>query len=452
MADAPVADSNGQPQTRQPNPNGPAEATEYINFVVASGSHTQTTIPEPQRATSRGDADMVNEDTNINQKTSGEDDANVQRHVEEQNVDEDESSDFQLSEAESGDERVSAEDDEPNVDNEAPPIVTEDHQPDAAIPIRKSTRLKAVTKSLVDVYECDKLILNRFREAQLGAINKDAETDYPAKFNKLLHILKTSKSITIGGISVSNKDIIDIAERSRSLSFKMIDVLMHHSHVVTSHQPNPRDSCCFLDSKFVSILSKNYSRFSKSPQKEDFVFTPNVLETLRDPESQTFESLRFYLPFNFDKNYWVGICVDSTTWTLIVLDCNASLRSDSNYWVGICVDSTTWTLIVLDCNASLRSDSVMAKELAPIFQMSPYLLKQAGRNMCSKDLKALTVERPRNIPQNIKTTDSGITTTLLMQDHAVAGIEVCKSLTSDVLDHEAKTLAVMLYEENVGPI
>ncbi|CAN6860383.1 unnamed protein product, partial [Brassica oleracea] len=122
---------------------------------------------------------MVNEDTNINQKTSGEDDANVQRHVEEQNVDEDESS---------------VKDDEHNVDNEAPPIVTEDHQPNAAIPIRKSTRLKAVTKSLVGVYECDKLILNRFREAQLGAINKDAATDYPAKFNKLLHILKTSNS------------------------------------------------------------------------------------------------------------------------------------------------------------------------------------------------------------------------------------------------------------------
>ncbi|KAG2266518.1 hypothetical protein Bca52824_073597 [Brassica carinata] len=158
------------------------------------GSRTQTTIPEPQRTTSRGDADMVNEDTNINQMTSGEDDASVQRHVEEQNVDEDESSDFQLSKAESGNERVSAEDYEPNLDNEAPPIVTEDHQPDAAIPIRKSTRLKAVTKSLVGVYECDKLILNRFREAQLGAINKDAATDYHAKFNKLLHILKTSNT------------------------------------------------------------------------------------------------------------------------------------------------------------------------------------------------------------------------------------------------------------------
>ena len=35
---------------------------------------------------------MVNEESNINQKTLGEDDANVQRYGEEQNVEEEESS------------------------------------------------------------------------------------------------------------------------------------------------------------------------------------------------------------------------------------------------------------------------------------------------------------------------------------------------------------------------
>lgn len=85
------------------------------------------------------------------------------------------------------------EDDQPNMVNEAPLSVTEEHKLEAAIPIRKSTRLKAVTKSLVGTYHCDKLILNRFREAQLSAINKDATTDYPLKFSKLLDILKTTK-------------------------------------------------------------------------------------------------------------------------------------------------------------------------------------------------------------------------------------------------------------------
>ncbi|KAF2553792.1 hypothetical protein F2Q68_00033927 [Brassica cretica] len=86
----------GQPQTRQPNPNGPAEATEYIKFVVASvqnthgdttaeGSRTQTTIPEPQRATSRGDADMPDTDFEINEDClffpDDEDDDSVDKMV-----------------------------------------------------------------------------------------------------------------------------------------------------------------------------------------------------------------------------------------------------------------------------------------------------------------------------------------------------------------------------------
>lgn len=96
---------------------------------------------------------------------------------------------------------MSSEDVETHIDDEAPPPVpeadqtnaTEADQTDATIPIRKSTRLKAVTKSLVGVYHCDKLILNRFREAQLGAINKDTTTDLLSKFSKLLDILKTTK-------------------------------------------------------------------------------------------------------------------------------------------------------------------------------------------------------------------------------------------------------------------
>ncbi|CAN7110848.1 unnamed protein product [Brassica rapa subsp. narinosa] len=190
-----------------------SRSVEENTMADAQGSRTQTAIPEPQRVTPPDQADMVNEESNINQKTLGEDDANVQSYGEEQNVEEEESSDFQLPEADSGDERMSAEDDEPNVDNESQPTVTEDHQPDPAITIRKSTRLKAVTKSLVGVYQCDKLILNRFREAQLGAINKDAGTDYPAK------------AINIGGTSVSNKDVIDIAERTRALSLKLIQAM-----------------------------------------------------------------------------------------------------------------------------------------------------------------------------------------------------------------------------------
>ncbi|KAJ4876117.1 Uncharacterized protein Rs2_41135 [Raphanus sativus] len=287
------------------------------------GPGTENATPVRPPSAIRGETDMISEDTNITQKTPPEDNVNVESHDDKQNVDVDESFvRWQPSEAESEDKRMSSEEVEPHIDDKAPPPVPEADQIDATIPIRKSTRLKAVTKSLVAVYHCDKLILNRFREAELGAINKDTTTEFLLKFSKLLDILKTTK-------------------------------------------------CFFLNTKFVSILSKNYSRFIKCIRKDKFVFTPNAVDFLGDPEAQLFLSSRFYLPFNFDRNYWAGLCVDSTT----------------------------WTMTVLDYNASLRNDSAMTKEMTPISQMFPYLLKQAGRNMCPRELRALTIERPRTIPQ-----------------------------------------------------
>ncbi|KAJ4917273.1 Uncharacterized protein Rs2_02823 [Raphanus sativus] len=417
----PATDCNIQQTTSQCNPMTPADDTAYIDRVVASvlESHGDANAEGPgtENATPAigGDTDMINEDTNITQKTPAEDNVNVESHDDEQNVDVDESSDGEPSEVGSEDEHMSSEDVETHIDDEAPPPVpeadqtdaTEADQTDATIPIRKSTRLKAVTKSLVGVYHCDKLILNRFREAQLGAINKDTTTDLLSKFSKLLDILKTTKSITVDGITVTNKDIQDLVGRGRALPSKMVDVLMHHSQVITSQLPNTCNRCCFLNTK-----------------KDEFSITPNAVEFLGDPEAQAFESSRFYLPFNFDRNYWTGLCVDSTT----------------------------WTLTVLDCNASIRNDSAMTKELTPISQMFPYLLKQAGRNMCPRELRALTIERPRTIPQNLKTTDSGVMTALLMLAHAVAGLEACNYLTPEALDQEAKRLAVMIYEENTGSI
>lgn len=94
----------------------------------------------------------------------------------------------------------------------------------------------------------------------------------------------------------------------------------------------------------------------------------------------------------------------------------------------------------------------MANELTPTSHMIPYLLMQSGRNFTTKEPKELIVEKSGGVPQNTKNTDSGVTEALLMQAHAVSGIEVCKCLPADVLGPEAQRLAVMLYEEDAGPI
>ncbi|VVB15435.1 unnamed protein product [Arabis nemorensis] len=106
---------------------------------------------------------------------------------------------------------------------------------------------------------------------------------------------------------------------------------------------------------------------------------------------------RFYFTFNFDKTHWVGICVD----------CPSS------------------SIIILDCDIGLRNDNAISKELGPIALLFPYLLKQVGRFQTTKELKAFSVERSKSIPQNGNHVDFAVTDVLLMQAHAIGGLEVC---------------------------
>ncbi|KAL0759424.1 hypothetical protein Bca101_075574 [Brassica carinata] len=54
---------------------------------------------------------------------------------------------------------------------------------------------------------------------------------------------------------------------------------------------------------------------------------------------------------------------------------------------------------------------------------------QAGKQLNAKDLKTLSLDRPHTIPQNHSQFDFGITATLLIQAHAVGGIDVLKCIT-----------------------
>ncbi|KAF2565565.1 hypothetical protein F2Q68_00026483 [Brassica cretica] len=131
---------------------------------------------------------------------------------------------------------------------------------------------------------------------------------------------------------------------------------------------------------------------------------------------------RYYLPFNLDKKHWVSVCVDCTR----------------------------WSIVVMDCNIALRTDSMMVKEVTPIAQMFPYLLKQGGKQLLHKDARAFSIERPRSIPQNTFHADSAVSALLLVQAHAVAGVDVCKCITPDKIGSEVEKMAVRFYEATVG--
>lgn len=144
------------------------------------------------------------------------------------------------------------------------------------------------------------------------------------------------------------------------------------------------------------------------------------MQYFSEDNTNNLDAERFYFLFNFDKLHWVGFCVD----------CTSSF------------------ITVLDCNPSLHTDGTLVNELTPIAKFFPYLINQAGRNLCSKDSKPFTVKREKGIPQNGFHPDFIVTYVLLMQAHAIAGLEVCRCLTPEILPTEAQRLEVMLYEEN----
>nr|VDD23514.1 unnamed protein product [Brassica rapa] len=247
---------------------------------------------------------------------------------------------------------------------------------------RKSKRLKALPKSLVGQYECDMRLLNRARVAFVDPDKTGGNIDYAAKFSSLLDKLKTPFTIRIGQSTLESNDLNELVQRSSPLPPKVVDVLIGHisSQFTLNSPPNQSNHPVFMDTQFVSQLSKLFTKFSKMSKKESFWFPSHILERVR----------------------------------------------------------------------TLRTDSMMVKEVTPIAQMFPYLLKQGGKQLLHKDARAFPIERPRSIPQNTSHADSAVSALLLVQAHAVAGVDLCKCITPDKIGSEVERLAVMFYEATVG--
>ncbi|KAL0864368.1 hypothetical protein Bca101_043486 [Brassica carinata] len=87
----------------------------------------------------------------------------------------------------------------------------------------------------------------------------------------------------------------------------------------------------------------------------------------------------------------------------------------------------------------------MKKELNPIGNIFPYLVKD-GRAACGSEApKPFAVSRIKSIPQISAPTDAAVMTALLIDAHCLSGVDVCKSLTPRVLPDAAKQLVVKFY-------
>ncbi|KAJ4894739.1 hypothetical protein Rs2_21533 [Raphanus sativus] len=169
------------------------------------------------------------------------------------------------------------------------------------MPRRTSKRLRLVPQPLISDYQCEIAILNRARQTKLVA-------------SKLSIILKKPCVINVVGLSVSAKDITDVAEKSRPLPAKVFDILMRlvistcYTHVACNGGTKPE----LFHSRFVSMLYRNYERFKKSKMKASYVFLKGLVDCAVKSCSSENASTRFYLPLHVEKKHWLGLCVDFT--------------------------------------------------------------------------------------------------------------------------------------------
>lgn len=159
----------------------------------------------------------------------------------------------------------------------------------------------------------------------------------------------------------------------------------------------------------------HHSRFVKTAVKDraklKFTNVPLQNPTEKAPE-------RIYFPFNMDRQHWIGVCIDTKANTIHVLDCNISLRTDSS----------------------------MKKELNPIANLIPYVLKHFGYMESNAGVKPFSVSRSKGIPQIASPTDAAVMTVLFIEAHASDGLGGCKAITPRLLPDASKQLAIKLFE------
>ncbi|XP_018436588.1 uncharacterized protein LOC108808979 [Raphanus sativus] len=287
---------------------------------------------------------------------------------------------------------------------------------------RKSKRQKCVPQALVDDYECGREIVSRVRKSQKFIFAFDDRTEIDRHYGRLVKQVKRDVLIKVGGVSVSAKDILLIAERKRHLTSKVVDILIRllEFSIQQNFHPDFSERAVYLDSRYTAGVGRSYPSFCKSRKKISFVFPRGLVEEFEEENVSNVQSRRYYFPINVSRKHWVGLCVDPLN----------------------------RKITVLDSNTSLFSDSMMEKNLHSHFLMLPYLLRLAGHALHGDESQRLQFERPKGLSQTDHPFASGLMSVLLMGTHAVHGIEACKNINSNILAEEGKAAAIMAFELN----
>lgn len=176
-------------------------------------------------------------------------------------------------------------------------------------------------------------------------------------------------------------------------------------------------SAVFLDSRLQVLLSRNFPKFRRAKLGTPYIFTKALVDMVMKSLNSNTAASRFYMPLTFGRKHWIGICVDFTAGKIYVLDCNPELTNANG----------------------------LTKELAPVSEMFPSLLKHCG--CLSEYLETpVVVETVKGVVHNTNPAEAAMTACLLIQTHALYGPQTCSSITPLLIPDEAQRAAVMIYE------
>lgn len=173
----------------------------------------------------------------------------------------------------------------------------------------------------------------------------------------------------------------------------------------------------FLDSRVPVLLSRNFPKFRRTKSGTHYLFTKAVIDMVKKSSNFNPAASRFYMPLAIARKHWIGICVDI----------NAG------------------KIYLLDCNTELTIENALTREIAPVREMFPSLLKHCG---CLSEYleKPVVVESVKGVVQNTNPAEAAMTACLLIQTHALYGPETCTSISPSLIPDESQRAAVMIYE------
>nr|VDD11572.1 unnamed protein product [Brassica rapa] len=87
------------------------------------------------------------------------------------------------------------------------------------------------------------------------------------------------------------------------------------------------------------------------------------------------------------------------------------------------------------------------KDINPITIVVPHILNYTMGQQSNNGRKPFVITRPKEIPQNNNLTESAIMTVLLIQAHALNGIDGSQEVKEAHLAAAAKHLAVLIYRD-----